>query len=110
MSSEVPYGGTPEGRRAADVFSLSLRPRPGGRVRHGLRLAGAFASQMTGQLVPSPAVHDLVVIRRTDNAEVLRVPAEDPLTVGDLVAYMREQLEELDEEAFLAEWQSRAGS
>jgi hypothetical protein len=89
---------------AADVFDLSLQPRPGGRLRHWARLAGAFASQMLGQLTPSPAVHDVVVVRRTDGTEALRVPAEDPLTVGDLLAYMRQQLADLDEEAFLAEW------
>jgi hypothetical protein len=95
-----------QGPLAADVFDLSLRPRPGGRLRHWLRLGGAFASQMLGQLVPSPAVHDVVVIRRTDGSEVLRVPAEDPLTVGDLIAYLREQLGQLDEETFLAEWRA----
>ena len=102
--------GPPEGRSVApDVFALSLRPRPGGRLRHAARLAGAFVSQMFGQLVPSPAVHDVVVVRRTDGTEALRVPAEDPLTAGDLVAYMRQQLAELDEEAFLAEWRSTSG-
>ena len=49
---------------AQDVFDISLRPRPGGRPRHALRLAGAFAAQLLQQLVPSPSVHDVVVTRR----------------------------------------------
>ena len=96
------------GPRAAELFTADLRPRPGGRLRHGLRLAGAFAAQLMWQLVPSPSVHDVVVTRRDDGSEVLRVPAEDPLLSGDLLAYVREQLAEQDPASFLAEWQPRA--
>jgi hypothetical protein len=88
---------------------VTLRPRPGSRTLHRLRVAGAFVSQLAWGLVPSPAVHDVVVVRRADDTEVLRVPTDDPLTEGDLVSYMRGQLDELDEAAFLAEWQARAG-
>jgi hypothetical protein len=70
---------------AADVFALDLRPRPGGRLRHVLRIAGAFAAQLLASLVPSLAVHDVVVTRRADGEEVLRVPTEDVLSEGDLL-------------------------
>ena len=93
---------------ARDVFDVDLRPRPGGRLRHGLRVAGAFTSQLLWQLVPSPSVHDVVVTRRDDGTEVLREPAGDPLLAGDLLAYVRTQMAQLDPEAFLAEWTSRA--
>ena len=92
---------------AAEVFTLSLRPRPGGRLRYVLRIAGAFAAQFLASLVPSLAVHDVVVTRRADGEEVLRLPPEDVLSEGDLLAHMRQQMEGMDEETFLAEWRSK---
>jgi hypothetical protein len=99
----------PPGVRAQDVFDVDLRPRPGGRLRQGLRLAGAFAAQLLWQLVPSPSVHDVVVTRRTDGTEVLREPAGDPLMAGDMLAGIRRDLATLDPDTFLAQWESRAG-
>jgi hypothetical protein len=92
------------GPRAADLFVADLRPRPGGPALHVLRIAGAFLAQLAWQLIPSPAVHDVVVTRRRDGAELLRLPAEDPLVPGELLAYIRGQLDEMDPTAFLAEW------
>ena len=84
-----------------------MRPRPGGPVRHLLRIAGAFVAQLSWQLIPSPAVHDVVVSSRADGRELLRVPAEDPLLPGDLLAQIRAELERLDPDDFLAAWGSR---
>jgi hypothetical protein len=95
---------------AEDVFHADLRPRPGGRVLSALRLAGAFGAQLLQQLVPSPSVHDVVVTRRSDGAEVLREPAGDPLSAGDMVAGIRRDLATLDPDTFLAQWESRTGS
>jgi hypothetical protein len=97
----------PDGRRAADVFAADLRPRPGGPLRHVLRIAGAFVAQLAWQLIPSPAVHDIVVFSRSDGRELLRVPAEDPLLPGDLLAQIRAELERLDPDTFLAAWGAR---
>jgi hypothetical protein len=94
---------------AQDVFDVDLRPRPGGRLKQGLRLAGAFGAQLLQQLVPSPSVHDVVVTRRTDGTEVLREPAGDPLMAGDMLAGIRRDLATLDPDTFLAQWESRAG-
>lgn len=93
--------------RAADVFDAELRPRPGGPARHGLRMAGVFVSQLAFQLIPSPAMHDVVVTTRADGREVLRVPAEDPLLPGDLLAQVRAELDRLDPESFLRAWGAR---
>ena len=92
---------------AQDVFEISLRPRPGGRLKRGLRLAGAFGAQLMLQLVPSPSVHDVVVTRRSDGAEVLREPAGDPLIAGDMLAGIRRDLATLDPDAFLTQWTFR---
>lgn len=95
------------GDRAADVYVAALRPRPGGPLRHALRIAGAFVAQLAWQLIPSPAVHDVVVTSRADGREILRVPAEDPLLPGDLLAQIRAELDRLDPESFLAAWGAR---
>jgi hypothetical protein len=98
----------PAGVRAADVFTADLRPRPGGRLRHGARIAGAFVSELLLQLVPAPSVHDVVVARREDGAEVLRIPAGEPLRAGDLLARIRSELAQQAPEAFLAGWSEPA--
>jgi hypothetical protein len=105
-----PEPGSPRGAelRAADVFVADLRPRRGGRLMHGVRIAGAFVSQLALQLIPAPDVHDVVVSRRDDGEEVLRVPAGDPLQPGEVLAHVRTELETLDPETFLAGWRPRA--
>lgn len=93
---------------AAELFAADLRPRPGGRLRHRARLAGAVLSELLLELIPSPSVHDVVVTRRDDGTEVLRVPAGDPLRAGELLAQIRDELDRLDAEAFLAAWSEPA--
>ena len=99
-----PGPGPGDGARAADVFIADLRPRPGGRWRYRARLAGAVLSELLLQLLPAPSVHDVVVTRRDDGTEVLRVPAGEPLRVGELLAQIRREMERLDPESFLADW------
>jgi len=94
--------------RAVGVFVVDFRPRRGGRLMHVLRLAGAFASQLALQLIPSPDVHDVVVSRRDDGEEVLRVPAGDPLLPAEVLTHVRRELETLDPETFLDGWRPRA--
>ena len=98
-----------DGVRAADVFVAELRPRHGGRLRHAARIAGAFLSELAWQLLPPPDVHDVVVVRRADGEEVLRVPAGDPLLPGEMLARVRAELDSLDPETFLAGWWPRSG-
>jgi hypothetical protein len=105
-----PTGSGQGGMRAADVFTADLRPRPGGRLLHGLRIAWAFLSELLLQLLPTPAVHDVVVTRRDDGSEVLRVPASLPLLAGEALAQMRAELDRLDPESFLREWSAEAGA
>jgi hypothetical protein len=105
MDAEVTSDrGSGNGMRAADVFTAELHPRPGGRLRQGARLAGAVLSELLLQLLPAPSVHDVVVTRRRDGAEVLRVPADEPLRAGERLAQIRSELERLDPETFLTGW------
>jgi hypothetical protein len=103
-----PDGGSGEGPRAADVFAVELRPRTGGRLMYRVRLAGAVLSELTLQLLPAPSLHDVVVTRRDDGNEVLRVPAGEPLRAGELLAQIRDEVERLDPETFLASWSESA--
>jgi hypothetical protein len=107
-NDDPPPPGSADGpKRAAEVYTAELGPRPGGPLRHVLRIAGAFVAQLSWQLIPSPAVHDVVVTSRADGREVLRVPAEDPLLPGDLLAQILAELDRLDPEAFLVAWGTR---
>jgi hypothetical protein len=90
--------------RAATLYSAALEPRPGGRARHLLRIAGAFVAELAWGLIPSPTVHDVVVRRRDDGSEVLRVPSEDPTVPGEMLRAVRGELDAMTPEQFLAEW------
>ena len=96
------------GGRPPDVFTAELAPRPGGRLLHAARIAGAFAAGLAWQLLPSPSVHDVVVTRRDEGSEVLRLPAGQPLLAGESLARIRADLERLDPDSFVAEWASEA--
>ncbi len=93
---------------AADVYAADLEPRPGGRLRHRLRVAGAFAAELAWGLLPGPAVFDVVVRRRDDGTEVLRVPADEPGVPASMLAAVRAELDAVPEEEFLARWSVRA--
>ncbi|WP_136697381.1 hypothetical protein [Geodermatophilus dictyosporus] len=93
--------------RASDVLTADLEPRPGGPVRHWVRVAGAFAAEMAQGLVPAPTVLDVVVRRRDDGTEVLRVPGEDPS--AHLLSAVRDELAAVEPEEFLARWSVRTG-
>ncbi|MGY1652366.1 hypothetical protein [Geodermatophilus sp. SYSU D01119] len=93
--------------RADERYTAALEPRPGGRVRHWARVAGAFAAELVQGLVPAPTVHDVVVRRRDDGTEVLRVPSEDG--TGHVLRAIRDELAAVGPEEFLARWSVRAG-
>ncbi len=106
MDAAPPEGGADD-VRAADVFVADLRPRPGGRLLQGLRLAGAALSELLLELIPAPSVHDVVVTRRDDGTEVLREPAGVPLLAGELLGQIRDEMERVDPDTFLEGWSVR---
>jgi hypothetical protein len=107
MEAAATEGGAEDAVRAADVFVADLRPRPGGRLMQGIRLAGAALSELLLQLVPAPSVHDVVVTRRDDGTEVLREPAGVPLLAGELLGRIREEMARVDPDTFLEEWSAK---
>ena len=104
MRVTEPESGTTDGVRAADVYEATLQPVPGGRLKRSARLAAAFAAELAWGLLPSPGLFDVVVTRRADGAEVLRVGAGDPNVPGDMLGMVGRQLADLDPAAFLDEW------
>jgi len=92
------------GVRAGDVFVATLEPRPGGRLLRSARLAAAFAAELAWGLLPSPSLSDVVVTRRRDGVELVRVEAGDPNVPGEMLGSVQRQLDSLDPAAFLAEW------
>jgi hypothetical protein len=92
---------------AADVFVADFERRPGGRLLHGVRIAGAFVSSLFQGMVPPPAVHDVVVRRRDDGTAVARIPVENPYLPGDSLRFVREELASRGPEEYVAEWSPR---
>ena len=107
MDAAPQEGGAGDDLRAADVFVADLRPRPGGRLLQGVRLAGAALSELLLELIPAPSVHDVVVTRRDDGTEVLREPAGVPLLAGELLGQIRDEMERVDQDTFLEGWSAR---
>jgi hypothetical protein len=97
-----------EGTTAADAFAAAFERRRGGRVLHGVRIAGAFVASLFQGLVPLPAVHDVVVRRRDDGTEVARVPVENPDVPGHTLRFVQEDLASRSTDEFVAEWSPRS--
>ena len=95
--------------RAADVYTATLQPRSGGRLVRSARLLAAFAAELAWGLLPQPSLSDVVVTRRADGAEVVRVSAGDPTVPGEMLGLVQRHLAELSPAAFLAEWGADGG-
>ena len=95
--------GAPSGR-AIDAYEATLQPRPGGRLLRSGRFLAAFAAELAWGLLPAPSLSDVVVARRRDGAEVLRVSAGDPNVPGEMLALVQRSLAALTRAEFLAEW------
>jgi hypothetical protein len=93
-----------DSHRATEVYEATLQPRRGGRVLRSGRLLAAFAAELAWGLLPQPSLSDVVVTRRGDGVEVLRVSAGDPHVPGDMLALVQRHLAELTPGEFLAEW------
>jgi hypothetical protein len=91
-------------QRAAQVYEATLQPRRGGRLLRSARFLAAFTAELAWGLLPAPSLSDVVVTRRADGAELLRVAAGDPNVPGDMLHLVQRQLEDLSPADFLAEW------
>ena len=89
---------------AGDLYEHRLESQQHGRLRRAVLAVGdVVAAALAGPLDLSSA-GDVVVRRRVDAVEVLRVPAGPPEEAAQVVAHVREQLETLSPEEFHATW------
>lgn len=90
---------------AAEVYEAELAPArtAAGVVRGVLRGAAALAHQLVGDAL-HPSAGDLVVRRRCDDAEVMRIDAGDGEQAAYLMDHVRRQLEELTPAQFEEAW------
>ncbi|WP_245177106.1 gamma carbonic anhydrase family protein [Geodermatophilus sp. DF01-2] len=72
------------------------------------RLLAAFVAELSWRLFPGPSMSDVVVRRRRDGTEVLRLPAGDPLVPGDQLQHVRDMLDALGTQEFLRAWRHPA--
>ncbi len=89
---------------ASDVLLAALEPRAGGRLVRGARVAAAFVAELALGLLPAPSVSEVVVRRRDDGTEVLRVGDVDPHVPGDMLGFVQDQLATKTLAEFREEW------
>lgn len=90
---------------AGDVYSVELATYTGGKaVRQFLfRLVTLVSAPISGW-VGGPSIAQLVVRRRSDDVEVLRMDAGDEEASGLLIHELRDQLETLTPDEFQDRW------
>lgn len=92
---------------AGDLYQHRLEPQQGGRLRRALRaayvLGDVVAASVAAPLDPLSA-GDVVVRRRTEEVEVLRVAAGPSEEAARLLAHIGEQLETMSPEEFHETW------
>ncbi|NYG56379.1 hypothetical protein [Nocardioides perillae] len=89
-------GDEPAGVRAGDVYAVALEPPGTARGRWRARAHGALLAvgAMAGWY-DEPTAGELVVRRRDDGRELLRVDAGPSEAAAQLLAHVRRQLDEL---------------
>jgi len=104
------------GTRASELLSVSVVPRPVGRVRRWMRWAGVGLYLVVVAAAPfivgpadggTPGAlsrYDVVVRRRDTDEELLRTGADSPDEAEGIRAHMETQLAELSVEEFCDRW------
>jgi hypothetical protein len=95
----------PHSDAAVHSFSADLRPQADNRIVALLKMTGTAVEQLITQGETPPASgSDLVISRRSDGSEVVRISAGDRVEAGNLLASARAQLEKQSSEQFLKSW------
>lgn len=91
--------------KASDVYSIELAAYGGGKAvrQFLLRLVNLLSAPISGW-VDGPSIAELVVRRRSDDVEVLRIDAGDEEGSGLLFQELRNQLETLTPVEFQDRW------
>lgn len=89
---------------AGDVFLAKLEPHPRTRLRAVLGAALDLWCALSGGLLELTGSGDVVVRRRVDYAEELRIFAGPPESASRVLAEVREDLRRLTPEGFRDTW------
>lgn len=94
-----------QAQSAGEVYTVHLETptQPAGIARSVLRGAAALAHQLVGDSL-HPSAGDLVVRRRADESEVMRIDAGDGEQAAYLVDHVKGQLAELTAAEFEEAW------
>lgn len=95
---------TYEPTAADEIYSSALEPPPRGRVGRVVRSALDLWCAMTGGLLELTSSADVVVRRRSDAGEELRIAGGAPTVSLSLLEQVRIDLEEMSPEEFRVEW------
>lgn len=88
-------------------LEASLAPRKGTPLVKAMRTVATIAAGLlTNDLESGPSAIDLVVARRSNGGEVLRVSAGTAEEAGRLLARVRRDLDEKCVADFVAEWRA----
>lgn len=89
---------------AAEIYHVHLEPHPRPRGRRILRAALDLWCATSGGLLELSSAGDVVVRRRVDDGEELRIFAGPPGTAAPMLNQIREDLEEFSPEDFRSAW------
>jgi len=89
---------------ASEVYVVHLEPHPRPPVRRVLRAALDLWCAASGGMLELSSAGDVVVRRRHDDAEELRMFAGPPESAAPMLHQVRHDLEHLSPEDFRAAW------
>lgn len=89
---------------ADEIYTSALEPPPRGPVTRVLRSALDLWCAMTGGLLELTSSADVVVRRRSDAAEELRIAGGAPPVTLSLLERVRTDLDQMSPDQFRAEW------
>lgn len=90
--------------RATRTYEAELVPRTRRRLPRLASAAGHVVFALLGGLLDLPFHGDVVVRRRADGGEVLRVPVDNRDEAGQVLTEVQEQLARLGVEEFRERW------
>lgn len=89
---------------AGDLYEHHLEPHRRGRLRRAVLAAADIVAASLGGLLELSSAGEVVVRRRADAVELVRIPAGPPEEAAQVLAHVREQLETLSPAEFRDAW------
>lgn len=89
---------------AVEIYRHELAPMRRGRLRRVLVGTVDLVAAMVGGLLELSSAGDVLVVRRSDEREVLRVPGGPPEEAAQLMHHVGQQLATLSPAEFRKRW------